>query len=56
MAGMSYRETNSDSVNASSSGEDILSSYEPNFRYLSYVLSGAPKSISNSPGKSASLA
>ena len=56
MAGMSYRETNSDSVNASSSGEDILPSYEPNFRYLSYVLSGAPKSISNSPGKSASLA
>ena len=56
MAGMSYRESNSDNVNASSSGEDILSSYEPNFRYLSYVLSGAPKSISNSPGKSASLA
>ena len=56
MAGMSYRESNSDNVNASSSGEDILSSYEPNFRYLSYVLSGAPKSISNAPSKTASLA
>ena len=56
MAGMSYRESNSDNVNAGSSGEDILSSYEPNFRYLSYVLSGAPKTISNAPSKSASLA
>ena len=56
MAGMSYRETNSDGVNASSSGEDILKSYEPNFRYISYLLDDAPKTMSNAPSKSASLA
>ena len=56
MGGMSYRESNSDSVNASSSGSDILKSYEPNFLYLSYLKDDAPKSISNAPGRSASLA
>ncbi len=56
MAGMSYRETNSDSVSASSSGEDILSSYEPQFQYLNYLKSDATKSVSNAPSKSASLA
>ena len=56
MAGMSYRENNSDNVSVSSSGEDILKAYEPNFRYISYLLDDAPKSVSNSPGKSASLA
>ena len=56
MAGMSYRESNSDGVNASSSGEDILKSYEPNFRYISYLLDDAPKTMSNAPSKSASLA
>ena len=56
MAGMSYRESNSDNVSASSSGADILSSYEPNFRYLNYVKGDAAKSIGNAPGKSASLA
>jgi len=56
MAGMSYRENNSDNVSGSSSGGDILPSYEENFRYLSYVLSSAPKNFSNSPSKSASLA
>ena len=56
MAGMSYRETNSDSVSASSSGEDILSSYEENFRYLNYLKADAAKSVSNAPSRSASLA
>ena len=56
MAGMSYRENNSDNVSASSSGADILSAYYENFRYLSYVKSDASKSISNSPSRSASLA
>ena len=56
MIGMSYRETNSDNVSASSSGEDILSSYEPQFQYLNYLQSDATKSVSNAPGKSASLA
>ena len=56
MAGMSYRENNSDNVSGSSSGGDILPSYEENFRYLSYVLSSASKNFSNSPSKSASMA
>ena len=56
MAGMSYRENNSDNVSASSSGLDILSSYEENFRYLNYLKSDATKNVSNAPSKSASLA
>ena len=56
MVGMSYRETNSDNVSASSSGEDILTSYEPNFLYLNYVKGDASKTIGNAPGRSASLA
>ena len=56
MAGMSYKENNSDNVSASSSGLDILSSYEENFRYLNYVKGDAPKNFSNSPSKTASLA
>jgi TonB-linked SusC/RagA family outer membrane protein len=56
MVGMSYRETNSDNVSASSSGADILTAYEPQFQYLNYVKGDASKSISNAPGRSASLA
>ena len=61
MVGMSYRENNSDNVQGSARGEtgvEILSSPEEQFRYLSYVKSGdgITKSISNSPGRSASLA
>jgi len=56
MAGMSYRETNRDNVSTSSSGADILSSYEENFRYMDYVKSDAPKSFGNAPSKSAELA
>ena len=56
MAGMSYRETNSDNVSASANGADILTAYEENFRYLNYVKSSATKSIGNAPGRSASLA
>ena len=56
MIGMSYRENNSDNSSISSSGSDILQSYEENFRYISYLKDDAPKSVSNSPGKSASMA
>ena len=56
MVGMSYRENNSDGVSGSSSGEDILTSYEENFRYLNYLKSDASKSVSNAPNRSASLA
>ncbi len=55
MAGMSYIENNSDNLNTSASGPDILTGYEPNFRYMSYLLSDAPKTITNAPSKSTSL-
>jgi hypothetical protein len=56
MIGMSYRENNTDNSSISSSGSDILQSYEENFRYISYLKDDAPKTVSNSPGKSASMA
>jgi len=56
MVGMSFIQNNSDNVSASSSGPDILTSYEPNFQYLNYVKDDATKSFGNAPGQSASLA
>lgn len=58
MVGMSFRQSNSDNVNASANGPDILTSYEPNFQYLNYVnnLDTTTKSFGNAPGQSASLA
>ena len=56
MIGMSYRENNSDNTNTSSTGADILKSYEENFRYMSYLKDDAPKTITNAPDKSAELA
>ena len=57
MAGMSYIESNNDNISTSATGADILSDYAENFRYMSYVLSGADvtKSFSNAPGRSSSL-
>ena len=57
MAGMSYTQSTSDNVSASASGKDILSGYEPNFRYLRYVNSseGTTKSIGNEPSRSSNL-
>jgi len=62
MAGTSYTENNTDNVTATAAGPDILSGYEPNFRYLNYVISnvvdGSEKTIktfSNLPGKSAEI-
>ena len=56
MIGMSYKENNWDNSSISSSGSDILQSYEPNFLYISYLKADAPKNVGNAPGKSASLA
>ena len=56
MAGMSYRESNSDNVSGSSSGPDILQRYDENFRYLNCLKDDAPKELRNAPGKTASLA
>lgn len=57
MAGMSYIESNSDNVNASASGPDILTGYEPNFRYLNYVNSASDtrRSFGNAPSRSANI-
>ena len=57
MAGMSFIESTSDNVSGSASGPDILKGYQPNFQYLSYLKSSdsTTKTISNSPGRSASL-
>ena len=56
MAGMSYRQENTDNVTASSTGADILTSYEDQFHYLEYVKAEASKTIRNLPSKTASLA
>ena len=55
MAGMSFINQMSYYVSGSSSGDDILSGYEPNFRYLSYLLSDASKNVSSVPSEMASL-
>jgi len=57
MAGMSYIENNSDNVSASASGEDILTGYDTNFRYLNYVNNneGTKRDIGNAPSKSVNM-
>ena len=57
MAGMAFEETRSDNVSASAQGPDILSGYEPNFRYINYVNSNAEttKGIGNLPSRAANM-
>lgn len=57
MAGMSYRQSDSNYVNASASGPDILNAYSPNFLYLNSVNGNADtaKSIKGQPGKTTSI-
>ena len=55
MAGMSYIESNSDGASISSSGTDILQSYEEPFLYINYLLSDAQKSVGNAPSKSTQI-
>ena len=55
MAGTSFIHNKSDNVHGTATGADILKGYEPNFRYLNYVLDDATKKFSNSPSESASL-
>lgn len=52
MGGMSYIENSWDNVEASATGPDILTGYEPNFRYLNYVNSNSTTSrgFANLPG------
>lgn len=63
MAGMSYTEDKNDNVDVTVTGPDILTGYEPNFRYLDYVKSNmvdgaekTSKTIRNKPGLSTSIA
>ena len=55
MAGMAYKESYSDDTNVSSTGASILTSTEPNFRYINYLTADAVKTVGNAPGTSASL-
>lgn len=57
MAGMSFRQSNSNGVSASASGPDILSAYAPNFIYLNCVNgnSDTTKSFSGMPNMTRAL-
>lgn len=62
MAGMSYIENSWDNVETSAQGPDILTGYEPNFRYMNYVKSNmvdgeekTVKGFSNAPGSSTQI-
>lgn len=56
MAGMSYRESNSDNISVSATGADILSAYDPQFRYMNYVKGDVSKTVNNAPSTNTSLA
>ena len=57
MAGMSYIQSESNGTTAGASGEELLSSYEENFRYLDCVLVSdkVSRRFSGTPGKSSSI-
>jgi TonB-dependent starch-binding outer membrane protein SusC len=62
MAGMSYTENNTDNVTGTATGPNILAGYDPDFRYLNYVISNVVddsettiKTFSNLPGKSTQI-
>ena len=55
MAGMSYTYSFNTSVSGSLTGSDILTGYEPNFRYFTYVSSNAVKAISGAPSESTQI-
>jgi TonB-linked SusC/RagA family outer membrane protein len=49
MAGMSWEANHSDNVSVTSEGANILKGYEPNFRYINYLLTDAQKTVGNAP-------
>ena len=57
MAGMSFKENFWDNMHGEATGPDILAGYEPNYIFLSNVLSNesTTRSYRNEPGRSASL-
>lgn len=55
MAGMSFTKNHWDNSSISSTGGNILSSYEPNFRYIDYLLANATKNVGNAPSDATEL-
>ena len=55
MAGMSFTKNHWDNNTIASEGENILSAYESNFRYIDYLLADATKSVHNAPGDATEL-
>lgn len=62
MGGMSYIENSWDNISTDAQGPDILTGYNPNFRYMDYVKSNmvdgeekTVKSFGNLPGKSTQI-
>ena len=55
MAGMSYIENNTDNASISAQDGNLLKSYEPNFRYINYLLDAPKRSVGNAPSKSVNM-
>jgi TonB-linked SusC/RagA family outer membrane protein len=55
MVGMSWENNHSDNVSVSAEGADILKGYEPNFRYIKYLLDDAKKTVDNEPSDARNL-
>ena len=55
MVGMSFTKNHWDNSSISSTGENILSDYAPNFQYIDYLLADATKSVGNAPGDATEL-
>ena len=55
MVGMSWENNHSDNVSVSAEGPDILKGYEPNFRYINYLLDDAKKNVGNAPSDARNL-
>ena len=55
MVGMSFTKNHWDNNTIASEGDNILSAYEPNFRYIDYLLADATKSVGNAPSDATEL-
>ena len=55
MAGMSFTKNHWDNNTIASEGDNILSAYESNFRYIDYLLADATKSVKNAPSDATEL-
>lgn len=55
MAGMSFTKNHWDNNTIASEGDNILSAYESNFRYIDYLLADATKSVHNAPSDATEL-